>query len=80
VQLNPAELPALAARFPVFEAYAGRAAVASPLPTAELAALDEEPESAGPIAEITPPRLYPLSASYVLAIPPDVDRDPHREE
>ncbi len=54
VQLNPSELPALAPRFPVFEAYAGRAAVASLLPTEEPAESGEEREPAGPVADISP--------------------------
>jgi hypothetical protein len=54
VQLNPDELPALAPRFPVFEAYAGRAAVASLLPQAEPDALGEEQEAKSVVVEISP--------------------------
>jgi hypothetical protein len=52
VQLSPAELPALAPRFPLFEAYAGRAAVASLLPAEAVEADREEPDE-GELAEIT---------------------------
>jgi hypothetical protein len=54
VQLNPDELPALAPRFPVFEAYAGRAAVAALLPTEEPAETGAESKDAGELAVITP--------------------------
>jgi hypothetical protein len=54
VQLNPDELPALAPRFPVFEAYAGRAAVAALLPTEEPAETGVESKDAGELAAITP--------------------------
>jgi hypothetical protein len=54
VQLNPEELPALAPRFPVFEAYAGRAAVASLLPKAEPETVSEAVEPEGKVAKITP--------------------------
>ena len=53
VQLNPDELPALAPRFPVFEAYAGRAAVASLLPQTEPEALGEDRGAEGELAEIS---------------------------
>ena len=54
VQLNPDELPALAPRFPVFEAYAGRAAVASLLPQEEPEAFGEEKEWQGEVTQISP--------------------------
>jgi len=54
VQLNPEELPALAPRFPVFEAYAGRAAVASLLPREEPGTSLEEAEAEGKMAQISP--------------------------
>ena len=53
VQLNPDELPALAPRFPAFETYAGRAAVASLLPKPEMRDPEEEVKGEGVFAEIS---------------------------
>jgi len=54
VQLSSTELPALAPRFPLFETYAGRAAVASLLPQQQILESDEESNPKENLASISP--------------------------
>ncbi len=64
VQLSPDEFPALAPRFPLFETYAGRAAVAALLPQKESEGEEIAQQTEGAFAQIT--ALPPDDAGKVL--------------